>query len=363
MALAAGGSLAEAVARDFADAGGVKLVPMDGLTRGRLPAAEVGPIEPGSPLVLPLLTGDFNLGVVGTCTTVIDDRVFGFGHPFLGEGESRIPIASGVVHAVIPLSEISFKLGSAGPVVGTMASDTIAGVAGQLDVMPSMIDLTVSLTRPTDDGPAEKKSNFKIARHPVFASLVTQLALFEVLGADGEGAGDDRGTFDWSATVHLEDGRSFAISGISQTVLAADATFELSALLSLLSQNPFEGVRIDNIDFTATFNDGEEDRQWAVESAALRRQRFLPGETVEVDVELRPFRGEVMRTTIAMPLPSNVTPGQYALQIVDHRTAAASATPVPQQLTGLDQYAQLIERQAEFPADRLYLQMTGLSQT
>ena len=43
-------------------------------------------MHPGSVLAAPLLTGDTDMTAIGTCTEVIGDRVFGFGHPFKRRG-------------------------------------------------------------------------------------------------------------------------------------------------------------------------------------------------------------------------------------------------------------------------------------
>src|SRR2546421_456116 len=49
-------------------------------------------ITPGSVLAVPLLTGDTDMTAIGTCTEVIGDRVFCFGHPFQNEGSVVLPM-------------------------------------------------------------------------------------------------------------------------------------------------------------------------------------------------------------------------------------------------------------------------------
>ena len=52
-------------------------------------------MEPGSALCVPLLTGDVEMTAVGTCTEVLGDRCFGFGHPFNNEGPVALPLGTG----------------------------------------------------------------------------------------------------------------------------------------------------------------------------------------------------------------------------------------------------------------------------
>ena len=63
-------------------------------------------------LAVPLLTGDVDMTAIGTCTEVIGDRVFGFGHPFNNEGPVALPMGAGEINGVIANLMTSFKLGA-----------------------------------------------------------------------------------------------------------------------------------------------------------------------------------------------------------------------------------------------------------
>ena len=75
-------------------------------------ATTVADLEPGSVLAVPLLTGDVDMTAVGTCTEVLGDRVFGFGHPFNNEGPVALPMGAGEINGVIANLMTSFKLGT-----------------------------------------------------------------------------------------------------------------------------------------------------------------------------------------------------------------------------------------------------------
>jgi hypothetical protein len=98
-------------------------------------------LEPGSVLAVPLLTGDVEMTAVGTCTEVIDDRVFGFGHPFNNEGPIALPVGGGEIHGVIANIMTSFKLGALGKTWGTLYADEQVGVAGALGTPPPMVPI------------------------------------------------------------------------------------------------------------------------------------------------------------------------------------------------------------------------------
>src|SRR5205823_162281 len=101
-------------------------------------------LEPGSVLAVPLLTGDVEMTAVGTCTEVLGDRVWGFGHPFNNEGPIALPVGGGEIHGVIANLMTSFKLGSLGKTWGTLYADEQVGVAGKLGAPPPTIPIELA---------------------------------------------------------------------------------------------------------------------------------------------------------------------------------------------------------------------------
>src|SRR5205807_7922860 len=99
------------------------------------------PIEPGSVLAVPLLIGDVDMTAIGTCTEVIGDRVFGFGHPFNNEGEVSLPMGGGRISGVVANLMTSFKLGSLSKTSGRLTADENVGVAGRLGESAPMVPL------------------------------------------------------------------------------------------------------------------------------------------------------------------------------------------------------------------------------
>src|SRR5690349_18667726 len=56
------------------------------------------PLEPGSPLSIGLVLGDFDLSGIGTVTHVEGNRVYGFGHPMMSLGACELPMMTGYIH-------------------------------------------------------------------------------------------------------------------------------------------------------------------------------------------------------------------------------------------------------------------------
>ena len=83
-------------------------VPAKGTSPGPLP-----PLEPGGPVAVSLIQGDFDFSAVGTVTHIDKDAVYAFGHPFFGIGPVDFPMRRAWVYDVFPSLNQSFKIASA----------------------------------------------------------------------------------------------------------------------------------------------------------------------------------------------------------------------------------------------------------
>ena len=83
---------------------GSGLVPMQGGgAAGKIAEEEKDtPLEPGGPLAVALITGDFDLSGIGTVTHIEGNRVYGWGHPFMGLGGCEFPLMTGYIHTIYP---------------------------------------------------------------------------------------------------------------------------------------------------------------------------------------------------------------------------------------------------------------------
>ena len=107
-------------------------------------------LAPGACLAVPVVTGDIKMEIIGTVTDVVGDRVYGFGHNFLGYGPVDLPMATGRVHAVISNIYSSFKVGSSIRIVGALTNDESTGVCGRIGLQPSMIPMTITIDHYND---------------------------------------------------------------------------------------------------------------------------------------------------------------------------------------------------------------------
>ena len=115
---------------------------------GSAAAASVGPmpaLAPGAALGVSLIEGDLDLSVTGTVTSIDDDRVYAFGHPFYNLGPTQFPLKKAWVYSVFPSLQASWKIAATTEAVGTMDQDRTTAIAGKLGEAPRMIPFEVRL--------------------------------------------------------------------------------------------------------------------------------------------------------------------------------------------------------------------------
>ena len=278
-------------------------------------------LEPGAALAVPFMTGDFQMAGVGTVTHREGRQVFGFGHPMISAGPCEFPMMTGYVHTVIPSLMISSKLASPLRAMGTINMDVDTCVAGQIGPPPSMVPIQASVFRQTQR--TGHRYRVRVVRHrDVFAFLVF-MALANAVSAGG----DLPEELTVRAKTHIRFKRHDPIT--IEDMYAGPEASGSSALygvlgdaigrLSYVMRNPFEKVEVESIEMVART---ENRRRWVrIESVRLDSNVVEPGQTLRARVVLLPYKGLRVVETLDMPIPEQMEPGVYGLQVCDASTS------------------------------------------
>src|SRR5256714_11913242 len=102
-------------------------------------------LRPGTSVTVELARGDYSIAAAGTVTYRDGDKIYAFGHPFLGLGGADMPMTESSVVTVIPNTFNSFKLAVPGRMVGSISQDRATGIFGQLGHASRMIPVKLTL--------------------------------------------------------------------------------------------------------------------------------------------------------------------------------------------------------------------------
>ncbi len=275
------------------------------------------PLEPGSPVSVALVTGDFNLSGIGTVTHVEKGRVYAFGHPMFGMGACALPMMSGYIHTVYPRASVSMKMGSPLKVVGVLDADVSTGIAGRLGEKPDLMPMSVGVRAGRYSELVTYKVNV-VREQTLLPNLVMAVLANSI---DTEGNLPDELTARMTATIRCAGREPIVIedtySGARYSgPMAAAALFgEVGRTVGLLARNPIAPVRIDGIDCRVDISAGSVAAE--IEAVRLASDRLEPGQDLRALVTLRPFKGERRTEEVVLKVPKDLPEGAYELVVCD----------------------------------------------
>lgn len=317
------------------------------------PSPDDKELKPGDMVGIDLVRGDLSISSGCTVTMVQDNRILACGHPLFGFGKVEMPLSRAHVVMTLASSAASTKIITTGATIGTLTQDRQTAVMGVLGPGPNMIPLDVTLDTPA----AEKKYHFEVIESPQLTpTLVAAAAYNGIIGSPAYGEGSTlqlSGTIEVKGhtSVHLDD--LFAPADQTTPAPFYLAT-QVQADFGRIFANPYESPQIGRIDLHVK---ALPERRWAtIDSAWLDRSVVSPGDTVNVRVLLRPYRGAAFVQDIPVTIPPQTVTGNLELVISDaeflNRNVQSLAAGTQGQLPGLEEMIQLINRERH--NDRLY---------
>jgi len=292
-------------------------------------------LAPGAVLAVPLVTGDITMAVIGTVTEVADEKIYGFGHGFLGYGSIDLPMATGQVHTVVSSLRRSFKLVSVLEIVGALTTDESTAVVGQVGAKARMIPLTITVNRYNDT--ERRVYNCQTVDNRLLTPTILRSAVAGAALMFGDLPPDH--TIAYEVSIGVKGAEPITFENVSTGLGLAEMVTESIGSVTLLLNNPYKKVDIKsiNIDISIAARDISS-RIWSVD---LSDSRIKAGEQIEVAVTVESFLAEKKKYQIDLRVPSDVPPGRYNLVVSGpdgYQEFLTKATPykfVPQNLPSL----------------------------
>jgi len=265
-----------------------------------------GPLQPGAMVAAVMVEGDGIMAAGGTVTEVRGDELWAFGHPYLGAGDVRIPLARARVLTVMASQATSFKFFEVGETIGELRSDRVHGVWGKLGQQAPMVPVQVVV-----DGHGYSFRTFRHpAMFPVLAAIVTQGSM----SARGRMLGDQ--TVDFSIELRYPGDRRVVYSEIfvgERSPLEAAAM--AAAVVGFLENSSFEAPEVEGV--TIRLDTVERNASAVMLDAVPERVVVRPGDKVSVRIRFRPHRGQVYSRRVEVQIPPHVPEGRLDLVVAD----------------------------------------------
>lgn len=320
------------------------------------PQADDGKIAPGDMVSVVLVSGDMTAAASCTVTAVTENRVYACGHPVFGYGNVQFAMARARVVATLSSDLDSTKIVTTGGTIGTLSQDRLTAVMGTLDAGPKMIPMDLTLTTQGK----ERQFHFQLANSPKLTPALVGIVAMNGLTSNT--------TYSEGTTLKLSG--QIEIAGHSPVQLenmfapvdgpVPDGAFVAGSLQGIFARvftNLFEQPKIERI--RLKLESLPERRFTTIEGAWMETTEAVPGQTLQVKVLLRPYRGASELRTIPITIPVEAARGTSLRVVVsDALSADRTARPVSplaiaNQAGGLEQFIKILNRERR--NNRLYV--------
>jgi hypothetical protein len=271
---------------------------------------------PGAPVAGVLVSGDMSVTGLGTVTYNDGKRVLAFGHPFFNLGPVSMPMAKGEVLMVLSSKFQPNKIANATEVVGALRQDRHSGIMGVLGESAEMVPVGVKVRSFGENSQLrkEKDLNFQVFVHQKWTPVLMMLTLFNSIN----GLNDfmDEATYRFQGSIEFENNQRISLSTIRpQEDLPMPAHLMLAGWwadkFNQLFQNPVTAPRVRSVNMTVDLL--PQRRLAAIENAWIDKDEVNPGDTVNVKVFLRPYRGGRLERTFQVKVPAQMPAGEHRL--------------------------------------------------
>lgn len=271
-------------------------------------------LEPGSPVGIAVVYGDFSVGATGTVTAVEGKKILGFGHPFTHAGNVNFFMTDAAVIGSIS-GEIGtgVKVSNIGNIIGRINQDREAGIAGILGTFPSVVPITVKVSDPSL-GKVETYNSSIAYNEDLIPRLGASIAYAALSKTADSLAGS---TVDVVFKIKTNAVKSGTLERKNIFYNPADvgqvAVIEFMQALGLVCSNTAEESDIFGIDVDMTLD--SERRTASIISAIPNKLKVKPGETVNLTVTLQPYRKSAETVVVPYKVPITMKEGPLTLDI------------------------------------------------
>ena len=325
---------------------GHNIEPIQG-SAGGAPTSE-SPIAEGQIVGVEYARGDYNAFGFGTITYIDNQKqqLLGFGHSMYGEGHVNVPISGGYVHFIIPRSDRSSKYASATKPFGTMVQDRLGAIAGTIGSYPSFVPIQLQVQ--TMDSQMHQKQ-FEVARDRFMSASMAMFGTWDII--DNLEARWSEHTVKIDTKIRFENTPAVDTSELTYSNIFSTsgspgfAAFRALGSMRDLMLNPFGRLKVQDIDVKVKISDKRNTA--IIEGLRIEKDRYCPGETVDVSVILRPYLEDPIVQKAQITIPKGTPEGTVTLLVSSGQSYEGwqrQRAPLNFQPRNLNQMVKLLQR-------------------
>ncbi len=309
-------------------------------------------LAPGSAVSAQLIRGDFNLAGTGTVTWRDEDAILAFGHPFLWTGALSIPMNQAEIITVIPDQTGSTKISSVADEVGSVLWDHTNGIYGQLGDTARMIPVELSYG---DNVRPDQNYRFDVMMANGWTPMLVNMTVVNTIIANGRADGER--TLSLGGRIVLRGHPDIVIDDqFSGRESLSALVRDVRGVLNLVLDNRFVTPMLESVKIEV--GSSNERRTAVIEDVWFGSEVLKPGDTLEVRVFLRPYRGDRLVKRIDVTIPKNISNGPVQVLVgSDQAVTRHDLNTVPQRYRPTDGLRLIELLNNRRTGNRVYLKM------
>jgi hypothetical protein len=309
-----GGFSEEAVERFGDRFKAMGLSPVAGLGGSDATAKQPEPLIPGSAVSAVLVEGDLSMS--GTCTVTYVDKthLLACGHPITQFGAVSMPMTKAEVLATLPSPLNAFKIINTTETVGAFTEDRASAIMGRFGEVARMIPVTVDVK---DAGGRTRTTHFRVLDNKELTPSTMLVSVYQSLQQTNGAAAEI--SYRISGELQVEGEAAVKLEGIMApnelNPAAINTALYINDRFGKIYANTEEQPVVTGLRLEA---EAIGDRKTAtIEEARLGRTEVRAGETVDVEVTLRPYQGAPQMVRVPVRIPVGAAPGEMRLAVTD----------------------------------------------
>jgi hypothetical protein len=273
-------------------------------------------LKPGSMISVQLMSGDLSVGADGTLTYIDGDRVYAFGHSFLGVGATALPFARSDVVTLLPALNASFKVSSPKEWMGAITQDRDTAVSGTLGKLPAMVPMSIRVTRA---GRPIETYHVRMVNDPLLTPLLIQMAVASTIDATERTVG--AASVQIGGEIQFQNGIApLKISSVASADNGSAAQSAMAAAMpaAFAMQSGFHALEVKQVDLNVDASDVK--RELQIDGVTASRRVAHPGDTIRIDVSLVGEDGREIARQVEYRAPVGAEPGTIYFTVADAAT-------------------------------------------
>lgn len=283
---------------------GVEVIPL-GASSGSNAVDLNASLEPGASIGVSLAWGDFQAGGIGTLTALDKNgRFLAFGHEMFGNGAVAYAATEASVVKIIPSIASSFKLGYQGAIVGIVTQDRSEAIGGRLRQLAPANGYTVRFHDVDTDRKVIKR--FQTVADPFLGPTLGATGMLGIIDDSWGRVGEGTAILKYKLSGgHLPGGWRRTNVYFSEQDIVGEMTKEFETLSKIFALNQFQEIRPIGVELEIEIT--RDSRVVYIEKLKIVNEKntYCPGEDIELEVTLRPWRKQATVKRLAIKVPED----------------------------------------------------------